>query len=412
MNDWETRRSAASSKRPGPDTTAVSRRATPPQKRGARGALEEVWRLVRRNWGWLVVAFVFAVGVIGVGAEAGYMAGREQSQLNEAAEVVQAAQEQFDLGVEDLLAQRYALARQRFEYVLGVDPEFPGASELLGKALEALNVPTPTDSPIVAVDTPTPLPTLDRSSFESLFGQAQNAFIAGEWSGAIDGLLALRHLDPTYRLDEVNAMLGASLRNRGLNKIFASELEQGMYDLALAERFGPLDSQAQAWRNTAAFYKLADRYYGLDWAEAARFFSQICQGGTWDSCFKYAESARAYGDLLIATHDPCGAAAQYEAALAAWNLPNLDPTQVSAYRACQTATTLPATVTASATADTATPTATLPIAPTETPSPTSGIPANTSTPTPSPTVSPTLGDTPTPTVSPTPSETSTPTLAS
>src|SRR3970040_2771964 len=100
MTDWETRRSAAASKRPGPDTTAVSRRATPPQKRGARGALEEVWRLVRRNWGWLVVAFVFAVGVIGVGAEAGYMAGREQSQLKEGAEGVQAAQEKFDLVVE------------------------------------------------------------------------------------------------------------------------------------------------------------------------------------------------------------------------------------------------------------------------------------------------------------------------
>lgn len=408
MNDWTTRKSAPT-RRSDVGSTSVARRRPP--KPDSPGFFGSVWGFIRRNWGWLAVAFVFAVGVVGVGAEAGYIAGRQLSRQNEAAGLAQAAQEQFDLGVADLLAQRYGLARQRFEYVLSIEPGYPGASELLGKSLEALNMPTPTASPIAPEATPTPQPTLDRSSLETLFGQGQNAFIAGEWSGTIDALLALRHLDPTYRIDEVNPMMAASLRNRGLNKIFSGDLEQGMYDLALAERFGPLDSQAQAWRNTAAFYKFADSYYGLDWAEAARYFAQLCGGGTWDSCFRHAESARAYGDLLIASADPCAASGQYDAALRSWNLPNLEPTAVSASRACQTATTLPPTATASSTALTSTPSATLSGGPTWTASPTfSGptvTPAASFTPTPSPTSS---GPIPTASLTPSPSGTLMPTL--
>jgi tetratricopeptide (TPR) repeat protein len=407
VNDWRTQRTAATS-RGGIQATAQSKR-TPPKSRPP-GLLQIVWVFIRANWGWLAVAIVFAVGVIGVGAEAGYMAGREQSRQNEAASQAQAAQEQFDLGVEDLLAQRYVLARQRFEFVLSVDPEFPGASELLGKSLEAMNVPTPTASPVAPVATPTPRPTLDRSSLDSLFTQGQNAFIAGDWSGALDALLALRHLDPSFQLDEVNSMMAGSLRNRGLAKIFDGDLELGMYDLSLASRFGPLDSQAQSWFNTAAFYKFADSYYGLDWAEAARYFGQLCSGGTWDSCFRYAESARAYGDLLFATADPCAASQQYDAALGTWNLSNLEPTAVFASRACQTATTSPPTATATATAPTSTPTATLPLGPSSTPSSTLSGPSVTPTVSPPPASSPTAtpttsGSTPTPSATPSPTTT-------
>jgi tetratricopeptide (TPR) repeat protein len=402
VNDWSTRKSAT--RRNEVDITAPSR---PPQPhRESPGFLRTFWGIIRRNWGWLAVAVVFVVGVIGVGAEAGYVAGRKQSAANEAASVAQAAKEQFDLGVEDLLAQRYTLARQRFEYVLSVVPDYPGAAELLGRSLEALNVPTPTASPVVPEDTPTPRPTLDRSSLETLFAQSQNAFIAGDWDGTIDGLLALRHIDPTYRLDEVNAMMAGALRNRGLNEIFNGDLEQGIYDLALAERFGPLDSQAASWRNTAEFYKFADSYYGLDWAQAARYFGQLCSGGTWDSCYRYAESARAYGDLLFATADPCAASDEYSAALKAYNLSNLEPTAESASRACQTATALPPTPTATSTAS-STPTATFAVGPTFTPSITPGGATATPTASPSPSLSPSpspsatpSGDTPTPTITP------------
>lgn len=418
MNDWSTRKSAATRRRD-VEPTAVAE-PKPPRSQPP-GPYTSGKGFLRRNWGWLIVAFVFAVGVIGVGAEAGYLSGREQSRVNEAASLAQAAQEQFDLGVEDLLAQRYTLARQRFEYVLSVAPDYPGASELLGKSLEALNVPTPTASPIVPEDTPTPRPTLDRSSFEALFAQAQNAFIGSDWDGTIDGLLALRHLDPSYRLDEVNGMLAASLRNRGLKKIFDGDLEQGIYDLNLAERFGPLDSQAQAWRNMAAFYKFADSYYGLDWAEAAKYFGQLCSGGTWDTCFRYAESARAYGDLLFATRDVCAASDQYSAALDAFNLSNLEPTANSAFKACQTATASPPTPTASTTA-TSTETATTTVGPTFTATVTSGGPSATptatlaasSTPTPSVTATSPGGSptsTPTPTPTPSPSATETPSTA-
>ena len=61
-------------------------------------------------------------------------------------------------------------------------------------------------------------------------------------------------------------MMASSLRNRGMDNFYATRLEQGIYDLALAERFGPLDSQAVSWMNSAAFFIYANSYFGLDWS--------------------------------------------------------------------------------------------------------------------------------------------------
>ncbi|MCJ7706091.1 MAG: hypothetical protein MUO38_00600, partial [Anaerolineales bacterium] len=282
----------------------------------------------------LVIPLVLLV-VVALAVVTGYQTGVEQAQAERAQRVAQANQEQFDLGVEDLLAGRYAVARQRFEYILSLDPSYPGVAELLASALQALNVPTstPTLTPVPA----TPSPTLDVSSLDGLFGQAQAAFSQSDWTGALRALLAMRARDASYRLSEVNALMGAALRNRGLEKIIQGFLEPGIYDLSLAERFGPLDSQALSWRHTAEFYLNANSYVGLDWPQAVTYFSQLCASGNWDSCAKYALSAMRYGDLLV-TADPCAAIVQYDASLRTWYNAALDPTATEAANLCLTAT--------------------------------------------------------------------------
>ncbi|MGH2605053.1 MAG: hypothetical protein ACRDG5_00540 [Anaerolineales bacterium] len=325
---------------------------------------------------WIVLPLGF-LGLVGVGILTGYWTGVRLAEASEAQLALQSAQEQFDLGVQDLLAGRYELARQRFEYILGLDPNYPGAAELLDKALQGLNVPTGT--PTLPAPSPTPRPTLDLSSLEGVYQQAVAAHSVEDWTGTLEALLALRQIDPTFRLGEVNILMASALRNRGLVKIFAGDREQGIYDLALAERFGPLDGQAANWRSTAAFYSHANSYFGLDWAMATDLFSQACRAGVWDSCYKFAVSARKYGDLLMSTSDPCAASVQYALSIQTMPDAGVAPTATFAASLCLTATALPATGTPPATLtpttgfDTAVPSETPTLSPTFTPT-TSGTP--------------------------------------
>jgi tetratricopeptide (TPR) repeat protein len=389
-----------------PTARQTASRKAPKQPKRRRAGLS-TW--LRRYGPWAAGAVVLVILALGTGALAGYYAGSEQAQISRSTAVATSAQEQFDLGVQDLLAGRYSLARQRFEYVLSIDPAYPGASELLDKALVALNVPTPTASPVAAPSAPpsTPTPTLDVASLDNLFRQGQTAFGQADWDATLQALIVLRGKDPTYHQQEVNAMMAASLRNRGLNEILSGLLEPGIYDLSLAALYGPLDAQAQSWMNTAEFYTFADSYFDLDPAQAAKYFAQLCRGGTWDTCYKYAMSAFSYGDLLAATQDPCGASAQYRAALDTWNLKGVGGTATAAAKACKTATAQPptptetptptlgtvtvipeATMTPSLTATSGGPTAT--VSATTTPSPTGSSPTGTSTMTGTPTATPTL----------------------
>ncbi|MEW6568379.1 MAG: hypothetical protein AB1449_09495 [Chloroflexota bacterium] len=327
----------------------------------------------RRPWLWILAIPVALALVVAAAAFTGFQAGRIEVAQRATQEATAASQEQFDLGVQDILAGRFELARRRFEYILSLDPSYPGAAELLAEALQALNVPTATPSPTPVPATPTA--TLDLSSLDGLFAQAQASFSNGDWSGALHALLAMRVEDPAYRLSEVNALMGATLRSRGVQKILQGFLEQGIYDLDLAERFGALDAQALSWRNTAEFYLVANSYFGLDWPRAAEYFRQLCAGQTWDSCRKYAVAALNYGNLLLATQDVCGAMAQYQASLNLLANSTLDPTATIAAERCLTATAVPPTLTSTPTltptliGPTPSDTPTAPLVPTDTPTP-------------------------------------------
>lgn len=364
--------------------TAASRTTASPQPASAPPPR----RRLPRSVVLLIALGGFAILVLTIATLTGISAGRQRGAQSTDEMFARAAQEQFDLGVEDLLATRYELARQRFDYVLQINPDYPGAAELLGRALAALELPTPVPVPTGPPATPTP--TLDVSSLQSLFDQAQASMAQGGWGTALEALITLRGRDITYRNAEVDALMSTALSRLGVDEIQRGLHEQGIYHLSLAERFGALDGNAIAWRNSAAFYTAANAYFGLDWAESARLFGQICSARTWDACRKYARSALEYGHLLLATGDPCGAAIQYDQSMRTFSNDALEPTAEFAANQCLTAT-----------AGTPTPT------PTETPTPTLFVLISD---TPSPTVTPTLGaDTPTPTPTPTETPTETPT---
>jgi len=362
----------------------------------------------------LVAIPVFVILVLGTAAVIGNITGSNQREEERSFGVLLASQEQFDLGVEDLAAGRYEIARQRFEYVISLNPEFPSAVEFLGMALEALDQPTPTAIPVVS---PTPTVTPDLGSYESMFQSANAAYARSDWNEALNILIILRGEDPTYRLDEVNQIMSVSLRNRGMDKLFQGRLEEGIYDLNLAERFGPLDSQAISWRRSAEFYMFANSYFGLDWQLAADYFGQICAANIWSACYKYAQSAREYGHLLLEDEDFCQAVINYEQFFAYSGDNAFAPTATDVANLCLTATAPTPTVTETYTPTLGSPTVTFTSSPTLSISATStatGAATSTDTLTPTPTetgaVIPTETSTATPEQTPTPTPTSTSTF--
>jgi len=362
------------------------------------GSLQSAFR---KYW-WILLFPVFLLIVLGVAVYTGYQSGSEQREIQVREQESLALLDQFNLGVEDLTAGRYDLAKQRAEYILSVDPDNEAAIGLLDLALKALNQPTITPTPLITPTKTTPTATPDLSTVENHYEAAAAAVGRGDWSAALDLLIDLRAEHPDYRTEEVNQMVYTALRNRGFEKILQGNQEQGIYDLSLAERFAPLDNQAASWRRSAEFYLFANSYVGLDWSQAYRWFSDLCGAAIWDSCYKFAISARSYADLLVATQDSCNALLLYEQSLITLYDSSLVGTATEAANLCLTATAATPTETPTLEGtETETPTATatngeVEITPSVTPTPTPSPAGSTSTPTPSQTASLTPTVTPSP----------------
>ncbi len=217
---------------------------------------------------------MLAVVVLGASAATGYMGGEQERTSQKATEQASLLQEQFDLGVADLQNGRLQIAHQRFEYILQVDPNYPSVRDLLDLTLQGLNQPTSTPPPPPTEVINTPTPTLSVQTLEGLFSAAQSALSQQNWDQTVDLLLALRHKDPGYQLDQVNQMFFGALRNRGVGEILNGEQEQGIYDLTLASRFGALDSQAASWQTHSRVLPVRQQ---LLWAGLAASCRQLQQ---------------------------------------------------------------------------------------------------------------------------------------
>jgi tetratricopeptide (TPR) repeat protein len=280
----------------------------------------------RRRLLYAVLIYIAAMIIVGAVA---YLQGRSMNTENQSAAVSQALYEQFELGLADLEAGRYELAQQRFEAIIRYDPTYPGAEDMLVEALVFLNVPT---------ITPTTLPTStpDPSPPDQLLAQAESAIAAGDWDTAIDKLLILRGKDPAFETVHADGLMYIALRNRGMELIAQGLMEEGLYNLSLAARFGPLDRDALFRETLARQYILANSYIGLNWARAAELFGPLCeQGATLDSCPKYGDAAWRYGEQLWDAGDVCGAAEQFTVSLAAWPNPDLEKEAEDAVEECE-----------------------------------------------------------------------------
>ncbi|MFZ6019878.1 MAG: hypothetical protein ACOYXO_09730 [Chloroflexota bacterium] len=268
--------------------------------------------------------WVFLMGVVfllagaAIGVFLGYRAGielRKQAQQNQ---VIMEATYQYQLGLVDLEAGRYETARKRFEYVISLQPDFPGAAEKYVEAnmLYSLAL-TPTPAP-----TPTLEPTPDLRGEEEIFNQISQHLVNKEWGQAVEAIQRLRDKNVNYRSVDVDGMYYIALRFLGIENVSRGELEVGIYNLTLAERFAPLDVEAQNYRNWARMYLSAASFWGADWARVVRYFADIypslpnlrdASGMT--AVERYRVASIRYGDQLMTQGLYCDAEIQYRNAL-------------------------------------------------------------------------------------------------
>ncbi len=249
--------------------------------------------------------------LIGLGGAGGYGLALGDRTSAQATVVSRQLTEQFALALMDIQNKNYGAAQQRLNYIIQNDPTFPGASEKLAEVMVLASIPT-------ATTTPTLTPTPDFSGVEEIFQRAQQYINIKDWANAIANLDTLRRKDPNYRAAEVDGMYYFSLRNYGFDLIQQGNLEGGIYQLTLAERFGPLDSTANSLREGARLYILAASFWELDWKNAATYFGQLYAGwpSMWDGTMvasdRYRIASMRYGDELFAREEYCAATQQYQ----------------------------------------------------------------------------------------------------
>lgn len=338
-------------------------------------------RLKSRKSVWVILGLVIVL----IGAALGYYFGSNAAMANRSDEkekvVINIATTQYQLGVRELEEGKLENARKRFEYVIQLIPNFPGAQEKLTEVLFAqANVSTPTSIPL-----PTLTPTVDTRGEEELFSQVQ-AFVQNQdWDNVIVTLDALRMLDIQYRAVDVDGFYYLALRNRGVRRILQEgNLEPGLYDLALAERFGPLDDEANNYRTWARFYISGASFWGVDWARVVASFAEIypslpnmIDSSGMTAQERYRVGLIKWGDQLALQEEWCAAYEKYELAFAFVVDETIAPTATAVYDKCHAPEETEAT-------------------------------SNTATPTPTTTVEGTVEPTEETTITPDPSETPTP----
>lgn len=259
----------------------------------------------KRRWKWilglLLGLFLFiALGALG-GLQSGISARQGQERLDRAVEAVA----QYQLGQIDIDSGSCDIARQRFEYVIQLNPSYPGVAEKLAEAMLCTGIQ---EAP-AAIATIEPSPIPEGQSVSELFNQASAFFAANNWNEVLPLLDTLRSIDDDYEAIRIDGMYYTALRNRGVERILGEgDLEGGIFDLNQAEQVGPLDIEAANYREWAILYIVGQSFWEVDWGQAVQFFGQIAAvaPNLYDASFytstdRYADASSEYAKDLISS---------------------------------------------------------------------------------------------------------------
>ncbi len=303
----------------------------PPKRKVARA----------KRWPWIIVGILLVILFAGAGGWAGFQSAIQLRNNKAASEKIKVATEHFMIGLQLQNNKQFEFAQKQFEYVIGLDPNFPGAQDklrevLISQAVKASATPVPT------VAQPTLTPTLDLRPQEEILNTARQQYANQQWDDLFATIDSLRRIDRTYHAVEIDDMIYMALRFRGVDKILhQANLEGGLYDLALAEQYGPLDVDAKGYRNWARLYLNGASFWEVDWLKVMQAFEQIypyfpnmTDSSHITAIERYRIAARSYADKLMADGDACGAYDYYEKSLNAVADNQLAATATAVYLVC------------------------------------------------------------------------------
>lgn len=296
------------------------------------------------RWRSILISIVGFLLLVGLGGFGGYSSGIGIRKSEEASVISKQLTEQYTFALRDIDLGNYEAATQRLKFIIQNDPGFPGAQAKLTEVMVLSVIPTITPVPTV---TSTP----DFSGAESAYQRAQQLISAQDWVNALSALDIIRKLDPSYKTAQVDGMYYFALRNYGHFLITQEgNLEGGIYQLTLAERFGPLDNTSIQLREGARMYITGASFWELDWKQAYAYFSQVGSGwpGMWDGTMTGTQrlqiSAMRYGDELYEQQSYCAAYDQYQVAAGVGNLDEgANRNMNDAFQQCYPPTAIPPT---------------------------------------------------------------------
>ena len=150
--------------------------------------------------------------------------------------------------------------------------------------------------------------------------QARDYLRNEEWNEAILTLENLRKKNPDFHPLDIDGMLyvGFPQPGGGIRRSRNGELEEGNYDLSVAEGFGPLDTEADSLRTWSRLYITGASFWEVNWGQATYYFGQVApyypnlqDSNGWTASARYIEALTHYAEQLVTEEDYCAAEEQY-----------------------------------------------------------------------------------------------------
>ncbi len=272
----------------------------------------------------LILAFACGfLGLIAAAGAGGVYTGLQDRQADQQAR----ADEYYKEGLANRTAGKLQLAQADFEYVLKINPHYPGAREQIAQIADLLTVkPTPTSAVQVSVT-------------QQLFQAGLGAYNQQDWPKAITILTQVRTIDPAYEKDRIAQMIDQAALTYGQQLLKDDRLEEAIAYLDQAAYLKPLPADIEAEAQYARLYITARDYWNVNWEKAIESFGELYKIGPSyrDTFTRYVEAYIQYGDERTRAGDPCTAQKQYEAALKLRPTADLQTKADAAKQACLTA---------------------------------------------------------------------------
>ena len=298
-------------------------------------------KFFERRISWLLIGLILILLILFIGALLGVPKGINDRVMLAETQTAPKIQAQLDSARLDLEEGRFQVAIGRLDWILEEMSPYlnENQNDEVGQLytevllrISTFGTPTPLPSPTATIPGNTPTPDF-RDEIE-LFELAQEHIRNEAWDEAIQTIEALRQKSVDYRAVEVDGMLYIALRNRGMDKIIIDgSLEPGLYDLALAERFAPLDSTAEGVRTWTRYYLTGASFWGVDWEQVLYYFEQVYpqlpnlrDGTNLTAKERYRIAANQYALQLAAAEEYCKAQEYFELAQSIGPDPEIQPT--------------------------------------------------------------------------------------